>query len=114
MAAFETLEVSNKTEHFMIKALRAADALNLLISLTGMLLKIDVAMIGRMAAGRARGRFRYAHPGSRGHQIAPAPPRHSRTGRPSWTACTFHPSAVRIQICVPAQSLSWTAAPDAS
>ena len=41
----------------------AMDALNLLFARTGMLSKIDVAMIGRMAAGWARGRFRYGHPG---------------------------------------------------
>ena len=38
------------------------DSLNYLFSRTGMLLKIDVAMIGRMAAGWTRGRFRYGHP----------------------------------------------------
>jgi len=40
----------------------AMDLLNLLFARTGMLSKIDVAMIGRMAAGWARGRFRYGHP----------------------------------------------------
>ena len=40
----------------------AMDVLNLLFSQTGMLLKIDVGMIGRMSAGWARGRFRYRHP----------------------------------------------------
>jgi uncharacterized membrane protein YeaQ/YmgE (transglycosylase-associated protein family) len=40
----------------------AMDSLNLLFARTGMLLKIDVGMIGRMAAGWARGRFRYGHP----------------------------------------------------
>ena len=39
------------------------DSLNHLFSRTGMLLKIDVGMIGRMAAGWVRGRFRYRHPG---------------------------------------------------
>ena len=39
------------------------DSLNLLFARTGMLSKIDVGMIGRMAAGWARGRFRYGHPG---------------------------------------------------
>ena len=38
------------------------DSLNLLFARTGMLPKIDVAMIGRMAVGWARGRFRYGHP----------------------------------------------------
>jgi uncharacterized membrane protein YeaQ/YmgE (transglycosylase-associated protein family) len=41
----------------------AMDSLNLLIARTGMLLRIDMGMIGRMAAGWARGRFRYGHPG---------------------------------------------------
>jgi hypothetical protein len=41
----------------------AMDVLNLLFSRTGVLLKIDAAMIGRMAAGWTSGRFRYAHPG---------------------------------------------------
>jgi len=40
----------------------AMDSLNLLGARTGMLSKIDVGMIGRMAAGWARGRFRYGHP----------------------------------------------------
>ena len=39
------------------------DSLNHLFCRTGMILKIDVAMIGRMSAGWARGRFRYRHPG---------------------------------------------------
>ena len=39
------------------------DSFNHLFSRTGMLLKIDVGMIGRMSAGWARGRFRYRHPG---------------------------------------------------
>ena len=39
------------------------DSLNHLFSRTGMILKIDVGMIGRMSAGWARGRFRYRHPG---------------------------------------------------
>jgi hypothetical protein len=39
------------------------DALNHLFARTGMLSKIDVAMIGRMSAGWARGRFCYRDPG---------------------------------------------------
>jgi uncharacterized membrane protein YeaQ/YmgE (transglycosylase-associated protein family) len=39
------------------------DLLNLLFARTGMLSKIDVGMIGRMAAGWFRGRFHYRHPG---------------------------------------------------
>ena len=39
------------------------DSLNHLFSRTGMLLKIDVGMIGRMSAGWAHGRFSYRHPG---------------------------------------------------
>jgi uncharacterized membrane protein YeaQ/YmgE (transglycosylase-associated protein family) len=38
------------------------DSLNLLCARTGMISKIDVGMIGRMAVGWARGRFRYGHP----------------------------------------------------
>ena len=38
------------------------DSLNNLFARTGMISKIDVGMIGRMAAGWARGRFRYGHP----------------------------------------------------
>jgi len=38
------------------------DLLNQFFARTGMLLKIDVGMIGRMSAGWARGRFRYRHP----------------------------------------------------
>ncbi|MDX2435917.1 MAG: DUF2938 family protein [Acidobacteriota bacterium] len=38
------------------------DSLNFLCARTGVLSKIDVGMIGRMAAGWARGRFRYEHP----------------------------------------------------
>jgi uncharacterized membrane protein YeaQ/YmgE (transglycosylase-associated protein family) len=38
------------------------DLLNLLFARTGMLSKIEVGMIGRMAVGWARGRFRYGHP----------------------------------------------------
>ena len=38
------------------------DSLNLLFARTGMISKIDVAMIGRMAVGWAHGRFRYGHP----------------------------------------------------
>ena len=41
----------------------AMDLLNNLVARTGMFLKIDVGMIGRMAAGWAHGRFRYGHPG---------------------------------------------------
>ena len=40
----------------------AMDSLNLLFARTGMLSKIEVGMIGRMAVGWARGRFRYGHP----------------------------------------------------
>ena len=36
---------------------------NLLFSRAGIVSKIDVGMIGRMAAGWTRGRFRYRHPG---------------------------------------------------
>ena len=39
------------------------DSLNHLFARTGMILKIDVGMIGRMAVGWTRGRFRYRHPG---------------------------------------------------
>jgi hypothetical protein len=39
------------------------DSLNHLSARTGMLLRIDVRMIGRMSAGWARGRFRYRNPG---------------------------------------------------
>jgi hypothetical protein len=35
---------------------------NLLFARAGMISKIDMGMIGRMAAGWARGRFRYEHP----------------------------------------------------
>ncbi|MFC1888235.1 DUF2938 family protein [Thermodesulfobacteriota bacterium] len=38
------------------------DSLNRLFARTGMLSKIDVGMIGRMAVGWARGRFRYGNP----------------------------------------------------
>ncbi len=38
------------------------DSLNLLFARTGMLSKIEVGMIGRMAVGWTRGRFRYGHP----------------------------------------------------
>jgi hypothetical protein len=41
----------------------AMDLLNNLVARTGMLLKIDVGMIGRMAVGWAHGRFRYGNPG---------------------------------------------------
>ena len=40
----------------------AMDLLNLVFTRAGMLSKIDVGMIGRMAVGWARGRFRYGHP----------------------------------------------------
>jgi len=39
------------------------DALNYLFYRTGMIVKIDLGMIGRMSAGWARGRFFYRHPG---------------------------------------------------
>ena len=39
------------------------DSLNHLFARTGMLLKIDMGMIGRMSVGWTRGRFRYRHPG---------------------------------------------------
>ena len=39
------------------------DLFNHLLARTGMLLKIDVVMIGRMSAGWARGRFSYREPG---------------------------------------------------
>ena len=35
---------------------------NLLLARAGIISKIDVGMIGRMAVGWARGRFRYGHP----------------------------------------------------
>jgi len=38
------------------------DALNILVARTQLISRIDVAMIGRMAAGWARGRFCYANP----------------------------------------------------
>ena len=38
------------------------DLLNNIVARTGLFLKIDVAMIGRMAAGWTQGRFFYAHP----------------------------------------------------
>lgn len=40
----------------------AMDSLNLVFARTGVILQIDVAMIGRMAAGWVRGRFLYQHP----------------------------------------------------
>jgi uncharacterized membrane protein YeaQ/YmgE (transglycosylase-associated protein family) len=40
----------------------AMDSLNHLVARTGMLSKIEVGMIGRMAVGWAHGRFRYRHP----------------------------------------------------
>ena len=39
------------------------DSLNHLFARIGVIVKIDVGMIGRMAAGWAHGRFRYRHPG---------------------------------------------------
>ena len=39
------------------------DSLNHLFARTGMLLKIDIGMIGRMSVGWARGRFCYRQPG---------------------------------------------------
>jgi len=39
------------------------DILNYLFFRTGLILKIDISMIGRMSAGWARGRFRYRNPG---------------------------------------------------
>jgi uncharacterized membrane protein YeaQ/YmgE (transglycosylase-associated protein family) len=45
----------------------AMDLLNNLAARTGMLLKIDVGMIGRMAVGWAQGRFCYGHPGEMEH-----------------------------------------------
>ena len=41
----------------------AMDSLNHLFARTGLLLKIDVGLIGRMSAGWVRGRFCYSHPG---------------------------------------------------
>ena len=41
----------------------AMDSLNYLFAQSGMISKIDVGMIGRMAVGWAHGRFRYRHPG---------------------------------------------------
>lgn len=38
------------------------DSLNLLFARAGLLSKIEVGMIGRMAVGWAHGRFRYGHP----------------------------------------------------
>ena len=40
----------------------AMDLGNLLFSRAGLLSKIDMGMLGRMAAGWTRGRFRYQHP----------------------------------------------------
>ncbi len=39
------------------------DFLNHLFARTGMLLRIDVGMIGRMSTGWTHGRFRYRQPG---------------------------------------------------
>lgn len=41
----------------------AMDLLNHLVARTGILLKTDVRMLGRMAVGWTRGRFRYGDPG---------------------------------------------------
>ncbi len=38
------------------------DVLNLVFARSGLIVKIEVAGIGRMAAGWMRGRFRYGHP----------------------------------------------------
>lgn len=43
------------------------DLLNNLVSRTGVFFKIDVVMIGRMAAGWTCGRFRYEHPDEMEH-----------------------------------------------
>ena len=43
------------------------DLLNNLVARTGAFLRIDVVMIGRMAAGWTRGRFRYEHPNEMEH-----------------------------------------------
>ena len=40
----------------------AMDALNILVARTQLIARVDVSMIGRMAAGWVRGRFRYASP----------------------------------------------------
>lgn len=40
----------------------AMDSINLVAARAGLITKIDVATIGRMAAGWTRGRFRYGHP----------------------------------------------------
>ena len=41
----------------------AMDLLNILFSRAGLILRIDITMIGRMSAGWSRGRFYYSHPG---------------------------------------------------
>ena len=43
------------------------DLMNNLVARTGMFLKIDVGMIGRMAVGWTRGRFRYEQPDDMEH-----------------------------------------------
>lgn len=43
------------------------DLLNNLVARTGVIFKIDVVMIGWMASGWTRGRFRYEHPDEMGH-----------------------------------------------
>ena len=45
----------------------AMDLSNLLLARAGMISRIDVAMIGRMAGGWADGRFRYGHPSEMKH-----------------------------------------------
>ncbi|MBD3402959.1 DUF2938 family protein [candidate division GN15 bacterium] len=45
------------------------DALNYLFARTGLILKIDVRLIGRMTVGWVKGRFRYAGP----DQMEPSP-----------------------------------------
>ena len=40
----------------------AMDLLNTLFARIGLILRIDIKMIGRMSAGWFRGRFRYSHP----------------------------------------------------
>ena len=41
----------------------AMDLLNILLARTGLILRLDVTMIGRMSAGWIHGRFSYGHPG---------------------------------------------------
>jgi len=49
MAAFETLEISNQTEHFIIKALRAQNALTL-----SLVAAVDGSVIGHIAFSPAK------------------------------------------------------------